>query len=627
MKRIVSIALCVLLVLSILAAAFANVFAAEPSTMPKEEDIINIVGALEIMNGDENGNLNLEKNVTRAEFIKMALCTSTLKSSVNVGSTSSLFSDVRASHWAIGYVSVGVKNGFIKGYLDGTFRPDNHVTLEEAATVMLRIMGYSELDSGKYPETQLAKYEELDMNNAISAKRGDTLTRRECMYLMYNALCSADKTGKIYCETLGYQKDENGRIDYLALMNSKFEGAFVAKADSELEKVPDGAEGYKIYHESKLVDKAYVKQNDVYYYSKQLKTVWLYRDSVTGKIDNILPNKAQPTSVVVNGKSYSFSSTDVAYALSTLGNINVRDVVTLLLGRNGEVVEIVDSEKFSTEIYGFVTALSEAEFTRENGTTYIADTVEIIGIDTESYVYENEGTGLTKGDFVKVVYKNGVPVITSASEGITNTDCDILNSLIKERAFSGNAYILDTLVYSDKNSLKDKSVQCLILSPTRLDGAVLDTKDVYYYELENGKISKLILSDFTGDMYTYGMAIQDRNGRYTFITDRIEENVKFNTAYMNLSISPVRVVERNGQKTTYQLSELTVDKGGLSDTGVVCENKRYLLSYDVRYYIKNGTREYVASTYKDIIAGEYSLKAYFDDTEENGGRIRVIIAE
>ena len=627
MKRIISIALCVFLVLSILAAAFANVFAAEPSTMPVEEDIINIVGAMEIMNGDENGNLNLDKNVTRAEFIKMALCTSTLKNNVNVGSTVSLFSDVRASHWAIGYVSVGVKNGFIKGYLDGTFRPNNFVTIEEAVTVMLRIMGYSELDSGKYPETQLSKYEELKLNIGISAVRGDTLTRRECMYLMYNALCSNDKTGKVYCETLGYKKDENGRIDYLALINSKLEGAFVAQSACDLEKVPNSAEDYKIYHGTKLVDKTYVKQNDVYYYSKQLKTVWLYRDNITGKIDNILPDKAQPTSVTVNGKSYTLGSTAVAYSLSTLGNTDVLDIVTLLLGRNGEVVEILDGTETGNEVYGFVTAFSEAEFTRVNGTTYVADTVEIIGIDTQTYTYENEGKGLTKGDFVKVVYKDGLPVITSNSKTIKDTDRDTLNTLIKTGAFTGDAYILDTIITSDKNSLDDKSVQYLVISPARLEGAILSKNDIYYYELENGKISKLILKDFTGDMYEYGLVIEEKNKKYTYIGEKIQENVSFNTGYFSTMISPVRVVEQNGKKSIYQLSGLTVDKGGLSRTSVVCQNKSYLLSHNVRYYVKVDTREYVVSTYNDITDGNYSLKAYYDNTEENGGRIRVIIAE
>lgn len=627
MKRIVSILLCALLILSLLAAAFANVLAADLATMPKEEDIINVVGALEIMNGDENGDLNLDKNVTRAEFIKMALCTSTLKNSINSGSTASLFSDLRASHWAIGYVSVGVKNGFIKGYLDGTFRPDNAVTLEEAVTVMLRIMGYSELDSGKYPEAQLAKYEEIHLNNKIFAVRGDTLTRRECMYLMYNALCAKDKTGKVYCETLGYKTDENGRIDYLALMNDKLDGAFIATADSELEKVPNGADTYKIYHGTRLVDLSYVKQYDVYYYSKQLKTVWLYRDSVTGRIDDILPDTTLPSSVTINGKSFSFNNTDVAFALSTLGNINVRDIVTLLLGKDGEVVAVLDSENLSTENYGFVTAFSEAEFTRENGTVYTADTVEIMGIDMQSYIYENAGTGLKKGAFVKVAYRNGVPVITSTSETIRDSDRDTLNVLIKADAFCADAYILDTVIRSDKDSLVNKSVECLILSPSRLDGAVLAKNDIYYYELENGKISKLILNDFTGDMYEYGMVIEERDGRYTYITDRAEENVKFNTAYLSASITPVRVAERDGDKILYALSKLRVDKAGLSRNSVISENKGYLLSHSVRYYIKKDIREYVVSSYDEVITGNYRLTAYYDDIEEKGGRIRVIIAE
>ena len=37
---------------------------------------------------------------------------------------------------------IAVQQGWINGYTDGTFRPDNTVTLEEACTAALKLLGY-----------------------------------------------------------------------------------------------------------------------------------------------------------------------------------------------------------------------------------------------------------------------------------------------------------------------------------------------------------------------------------------------------------------------------------------------------------------------------------------------------
>jgi hypothetical protein len=67
MKKIISILLAAILVLPTTISAYA----VEKSAGLTEDKIINIVAALEIMQGDENGKLNLENNVTRAEFAKI----------------------------------------------------------------------------------------------------------------------------------------------------------------------------------------------------------------------------------------------------------------------------------------------------------------------------------------------------------------------------------------------------------------------------------------------------------------------------------------------------------------------------------------------------------------------------
>lgn len=56
------------------------------------------------------------------------------------------------THWAAGYVEAAVAAGLVTAYSDGTFRPDNPITLAEGATIALGLLGYTAEDySGAYP--------------------------------------------------------------------------------------------------------------------------------------------------------------------------------------------------------------------------------------------------------------------------------------------------------------------------------------------------------------------------------------------------------------------------------------------------------------------------------------------
>lgn len=216
MKRLIGIILGVLLILPVF-----PVSAVEKDAGLNETQIAEILRALEILQGDENGNLKLDTGVTRAQFVKMAVAASTYKDDANVKLSVSQFPDVSATHWAAGYIRVGVSSGWIKGYLDGTFRPDGNVKLEEAVTIVLKLLGYTDADFvGSYPDGQLAKYKSLKLYNGVSATQGQELTRRDCMNLIYNVLCTATKTGTPYGKTLGYTADSDGNLDYNALIES-----------------------------------------------------------------------------------------------------------------------------------------------------------------------------------------------------------------------------------------------------------------------------------------------------------------------------------------------------------------------------------------------------------------------
>lgn len=71
------------------------------------------------------------------------------------GRTGRLYSDVDSDSPYAVYIRTAVQNGWMTGYSDGSFRPDNTVTLEEACTMALRLLGYDVAKLG-VPSPQLS---------------------------------------------------------------------------------------------------------------------------------------------------------------------------------------------------------------------------------------------------------------------------------------------------------------------------------------------------------------------------------------------------------------------------------------------------------------------------------------
>ena len=92
-----------------------------------------------IISGDEEGNLNLYNSATRAEFAAMAA----RMENWDCAEFTSVFADTNV-HWASGYIAKAVSEGLIKGFDDGTFKPDESITVEHVYIIMLRKLGIAE---------------------------------------------------------------------------------------------------------------------------------------------------------------------------------------------------------------------------------------------------------------------------------------------------------------------------------------------------------------------------------------------------------------------------------------------------------------------------------------------------
>ena len=102
------------------------------------KDVIELFIGAGIINGYEDGTFKGEEGLTRAEFIKIMSIILNLEEVGEVG----IFSDTNG-HWALKYISSFEKLGYVKGYEDGTFRPDNKMTRAEFVTLVNRIVKVS----------------------------------------------------------------------------------------------------------------------------------------------------------------------------------------------------------------------------------------------------------------------------------------------------------------------------------------------------------------------------------------------------------------------------------------------------------------------------------------------------
>ena len=97
----------------------------------------NYIGYMEqfgIVRGYSDGTFRPNAPITRAEFA--AICCRFEK----LTSGTVTFSDVPASHWAAKSIAYAATRGWVTGYADGTFKPGNNITRAEVAAVTCRLL-------------------------------------------------------------------------------------------------------------------------------------------------------------------------------------------------------------------------------------------------------------------------------------------------------------------------------------------------------------------------------------------------------------------------------------------------------------------------------------------------------
>ena len=190
MKKFLVVLLSAMMVFAFATTAFAAGQFTDIADLSKEgQDAISKLSALEIIGGYPDGTFKPSATITRAEFAKMACVAGGMSESADIlGGTTSQFSDVKANEWYTGYINLAVSQGYVKGYPDGTFKPNNTITNAEVITVIMRILGYNDNLPGPWPVDYVAKAGNLEITTGIVTSTNANAVRGDVARMIDNAL-------------------------------------------------------------------------------------------------------------------------------------------------------------------------------------------------------------------------------------------------------------------------------------------------------------------------------------------------------------------------------------------------------------------------------------------------------
>lgn len=157
--------------------------------------------------GYEDGTFKPDGLITRAEISTIFNGIMLIESN----GAPSEFKDITDKHWAYGFINNLYKTGIIKGYNDGTFKPENNITRAEMASMMAYAVEYLNMDITllENPYTDLDSHwakDEVAIIYSLGVKLSETetlfkpdqkLTRAEAVVMINKFIGLAKKDGSI----------------------------------------------------------------------------------------------------------------------------------------------------------------------------------------------------------------------------------------------------------------------------------------------------------------------------------------------------------------------------------------------------------------------------------------------
>ena len=339
LKRALSLALASVMLLGMMVVGTS---ASYPDVTSKNnEEAIAVMQLLKVMTGDEKGNFNPEKAVTRNEMA--VIMTKLLDLNTKDYAGSSPFTDVPA--WAEPYVAACYANKIVSGTSATTYSGDQTVTTAQAALMVLKALGYFQYaaDFGDdWMVSTVKQASKIDLFDGLTSNANAALTRNDVAQMALNALeadvVDTDGNGGTTIKGEGFEIT-TGSAKYAKVENTKFDYRKDVKASED--KVQQLVE--------KLFDKDVTKESENDKLGRPA-TKWTYKDtktkdiSVADKADAVYAGKDFDKDVIKDLTDDDKTIVASYYNGAKIDDTTAREYYTKLYKTNGITVELYDDD-------------------------------------------------------------------------------------------------------------------------------------------------------------------------------------------------------------------------------------------------------------------------------------------
>ena len=579
----------------------------------QHDEAVNVLVALNVIDGKPDGSFDPEGNVTRAEMAKMIAVAMNGGSDANTGTkTTPTYTDIKG-HWAESYIEYCADLGIISGRGDGTFDPGANVKGLEATKMVLTALGY---DATAYKLTgnswavrtdELARtadpklYEDLE-----TVMMAENATRDTAAQLIWNGL--QNKTRKVTPSTntstgeVTWQYNSGDEMLTERYGAKIFKGTFVGNyytgdttvkgeikvgnvsipSDFDISNI--GEEVKVIWKDGKDGTKGQLDAKDVIYgvFNTGASKV------VTGKLSDVKDQKSSKTQINIGGTKYELTG-------MTGANNNVDTGVDVVVNyatqvsRTGDVLTANGVKHYNTAaITGVddVASTTADESANSQLTTDLkkatGDTIKaVMDPDTDKittiYVTTTKLAAVTAINSTKITLNNNVGSITIAdndvAEDLKKGDVVTVSTLYKSKATDDDAFTIvkkAETVEGEVDGWKESET-------VTLDGTKYSIYNKAAFGLTSIPDEDNVIKTFkdTGNDYIgedvklymvngyVGAAVQtsEAANNYSLITE-VKSNATAGSAFSGLQL---QVMDAEGNKTIVNVSDDSKDMNGDGD--------------------------------------------------------------
>lgn len=350
-----------------------------------------------------------------------------------------------------------------------------------------------------------------------------------------------------------------------------------------------------------------IAKYDVVTYDAVSRTLRVSDRKITGLYENVSPNVETPSTVTVLGARFDV----LDQAQEALAEFEVGNRVTLLLTEDGMVAGAYKSSVVSADNIGIYdgNAVTLLDGTRLSGTV--------------------SGGDKLRGAAVKVSDSSIGKMTVCAVSGAAAGALDLTGGTVGKYDLAPGVVFIDQVGGAAAVQLEKEDLKMSTVSSAKVDCVILD---------QSGQAKVVIMSDATGDCYTYGVlesrqasggSLGGADSSYTTVAVTNSEGTgKYYSAMGTIvSVGGLAPTGSGGGARIVSLTKAEATRGDFDLTGngsVVADNALFPISTNVQVY-NTKTKQWI--TLEEALAFTDEFTVYYDRNASLGGQIRVIYAE